>query len=79
MELGLELSCPEAARLLLKEEKWQWAQQGQAEDVEPDMALLLRTRQRAMELTELDRPLERLLYYSVSVQQVLDGAAERIL
>ena len=78
VELGLELSCPEAARLLLKEEKWQWAQQGQAEDVEPDMALLLRTRQRAMELTELDRPLERLLYYSVSVQQVLDGAAEEI-
>ena len=44
VELGLELSCPEAARLLLKQETWQWVQQGQAEEADPDMALLLRTR-----------------------------------
>ena len=76
IELGLELSCPEAARLLLEKETWQWAQEGQVEDVDPDMELLLRTRERAIELTELDRPLERLLYYGVSVQQVLDGGEE---
>ena len=76
VELGLELSCPEAARLLLEEETWQWVQEGQAEETDPDMELLLRTRKKAMELTEAERPLERLLYYGVSIQQVLDGDEE---
>ena len=76
LELGLELSCPEAARLLLEREDWQWNREGQAEETDPDMELLLETRERAMALTERGRPLERLLYYGVSVQQALDGEEE---
>lgn len=76
VELGLELSCPEAARLLLESRRWQWVQEGQAETSDPDMELLLGTRERAMELTQTERPLERLLYYGISVQQVLDGDKE---
>lgn len=78
VELGLELSCPEAARLLLEQENWHWVQEGKTEETDPDMELLLRTRQRAMELTETEGPLERLLYYGVSVQQALDGDGDII-
>lgn len=76
-ELGLELSCPEAARIMLQEENWQWLEKGQLEeDLDPDTALLLRTREKAMELTEEEQPLQKLFFYGLYVQDLLDGEEE---
>lgn len=75
-ELGLELSCPEAARLMLQEPDWQWLEAGQPEEPDPDTALLLRTRERAMALTEEEQPLQKLFFYGLYVQDLLDGEEE---
>lgn len=81
MELGLELSCPEAARILLSREDWRWISQGKAEeetDYDPrDMDILLKTRQEAMELvTTAAEPLSALLLYTYYAQSLLDGEPE---
>ena len=76
-ELGLELSCPEAARIMLQEKNWQWLEEGQLEEEpDPDTALLLRTREKAMELTEEEQPLKKLFFYGLYVQDLLDGEEE---
>lgn len=80
-ELGLELSCPEAARILLSREDWRWVSQRQAEeaaDYDPrDMEILLKTRREAMDLTATAaEPLAALLLYTYHAQALLDGAPE---
>lgn len=72
-EYGLELSCPEAARIMLSEEDWAWTEEGQAEPVDSDMVLLLRTRKKAMALTKEEKPLQKLFLYGLYVQDLLDG------
>lgn len=76
-ELGLELSCPEAARILLSQEDWHWVCQGAATetpDYDPrDMEILLKTRETAMALTWEKDPLTVLLLYSYHAQQDLDA------
>ena len=78
VELGLELSCPEAARILLGQEDWRWVQTGEAAHTDDydaqDMDMLLRTRDYAMELTKREDPLSSLLMYGIHVQAQLDGA-----
>ena len=80
LELGLELSCPEAARMLLSQDRWRWVTQGQATeepDFDPqDMELLLSTRETAMELTQGPDPLTRLLLFTYHAQALLDGSPE---
>ena len=80
VEFGLELSCPEAARILLSRESWDWVCDGEkpaSDDREEEtMALLLQTREEAMGLTEADNPIASLLYYGLYVQELLDGGAE---
>lgn len=78
-ELGLELSCPEAARMLLSREDWHWLCQGSREGQQDydsrDMACLLETRREAMALaTEAQQPLTALLLYTYHAQALLDGA-----
>lgn len=80
-ELGLELSCPESARILLSREGWSWASQGKAEEKtdydQRDMDLLLKTRQTAMDLvTGAEEPLSALLLYTYHTQAILDGEEE---
>ena len=80
-ELGLELSCPEAARILLSQSTWNWIPQGRAEetpDYDPrDMEILLKTRQEAMDLvTAAEEPLSALLLYTYHAQAILDGEPE---
>lgn len=76
-ELGLELSCPEAARILLSQEDWHWVCQGAATetpDYDPrDMEILLQTRETAMALTWEKDPLTVLLLYGYHAQQDLDA------
>ena len=80
-ELGLELSCPEAAGILLSRENWNWLSRGRAEE-EPDydirdMDILLKTRQEAMALvTTAAEPLSALLLYTYHAQAILDGEPE---
>lgn len=77
LELGLELSCPEAARLLLAQSDWHWLEEGTADpcpDYDPlDMEILLESRHHAMELTQGEAPLVNLLLYGLHAQQALDS------
>ena len=82
MELGLELSCPEAARMILTSPpRPLTATQvpgGEEPDYDPeDMAVLLRTRDQAVEILSQDRPtgemLALLLMYGYQAQGELDG------
>lgn len=86
-EFMLEMSCPEAAKWIFQDEDgWVEAElpgKSEAEYDREDMALLLSSRKRAMEL--LDRKalpgeiLAKLLLLGVQVQNVLDGGdAEEI-
>ena len=75
-EYGLELSCPEAARIMLSKRDWTWTEEGQAEPVDSDMALLLRTREKAMVLTKEENPLQKLFFYGLYVQDLVDGEEE---
>ena len=80
VELGLELSCPEAARILLNRKSFEWQRTevpgGEPGDYEEDaMALLRQSRGQALTLLEgpPERALSLLLLYGYQVQQALDG------
>mgnify|MGYP003310185372 CR=1 FL=1 len=83
VELGLELSCPEAARLILTEDHaWVTEETDGSEEPEYDgeiMALLLDSRPYAMGLLEnaaysVPDRLRLLLMYGYHVQAAIDGA-----
>ncbi len=83
VELGLELSCPEAARLILSGARQDILTRqgvgGEAPEYAPeDMAILLATRQQALEILanpkySLGEALAILLLLGYSAQSVLDG------
>lgn len=83
IELGLELSCPEAARLILSGEGQETIvlqkAGGEAPDYDPEaMAALLSTRQQALDVLEDSKyspgqALAILLLFGYSVQAQLDG------
>lgn len=87
-ELGLELSCPEAARLIFSGEGREFiilqVPGGEAPEYAPeDMALLLRSRQQALSIILDSRytpgeALAILLLFGYSVQAQLDGDAEEV-
>lgn len=83
-ELGLELSCPEAARLLLTT-PWEVVREEISESAEApeysqeDMAILLSSRETALQILASDPPakaLALLLIYAAHVQQALDWQEE---
>ena len=84
VELGLELSCPEAARLMLTAPSAAFVEEdipgGTAPEYDQDaMAVLLRTRARALELLQtgpVPQALTLLLLYGYRAQEELDGAPE---
>ena len=85
VELGLELSCPEAARLILNEPAVSVTEEipgnGEAEYDEEAMSVLKSTRAKALELLKkTERPightLALLLLYGCQAQGELDGADE---
>ena len=87
-ELGLELSCPEAARLILTEDAAVTCEEipgGEEADYEKDiMQVLLRSRKTALQFLDespypVPQTLAVLLLYAHSVQAELDGGAEAIL
>lgn len=82
VELGLELSCPEAARLILADPGTAMVESripgGEAPDYDPDaMAVLKETREEALSLLDGTYPageaLALLLLYGAQAQQALDG------
>ena len=84
-ELGLELSCPEAARLILHSPVAAPTVRefpgGDFPDYDPqDMDILLQTRRTALSMLEQDRPMNQrlaiLLLYGYHAQALLDGGAE---
>ena len=88
-ELGLELSCPEAARLILDNTDFDWIME-QASDGEPGeydrevMDILRRTRREFLQFvssTSLPIPqiLSVLLLYAYDVQEELDGGEIALL
>lgn len=84
VELGLELSCPEAARWILDEKSSYVTEKNPGgEDPEYDrqaMAVLKRTRAQALEIlneTDVSRALSLLLLYGCQAQGELDGEEER--
>jgi len=88
-ELGLELSCPEAARLILESFKPEWSVETEQSDFPAEydtdtMKTLLRSRKAFrdfLESTSLPFPeiLAILLLYVHEVQEELDGGAEAVL
>ena len=87
-ELGLELSCPEAARLILSAPAdWccEEVSSGEAPDYDTEaMEILLRSRSVALEFLQDDsysvpQQLAILLLYAHQVQAQLDGGEEAIL
>lgn len=84
VELGLELSCPEAARLILNAPAMEDVVTETSGGDEPEydndaMDVLLRTRRKALEiLSACDVPeaLALLLLYGYRAQEELDGAEE---
>lgn len=84
VELGLELSCPEAARWILDEKSSYVAEEvpgGEAPEYDRDaMAVLKRTRVQALEIlneTDISRALSLLLLYGCQAQGELDGEEEQ--
>jgi lysine-N-methylase len=83
VELGLELSCPEAARLILTTQSQPEMSCETGEVVEPEydtdaMEILLRTRQVALELLKygsVPEALTLLLLYGYRAQEELDGGS----
>ena len=83
VELGLELSCPEAARLILASENQEVLSQEIGEAATPEydteaMEVLLRTRQEALGLLEREsvpEALALLLLFGYRAQEELDGGA----
>ena len=88
-ELGLELSCPEAARLILADngEHWEKHTTPDANGVDYDreiMDILRRTRKEFLDfLSATDLPAPRilavLLLYAYDVQEELDGGESAVL
>lgn len=85
VERGLELSCPEAARIILSAPPAPWAEEdrpgGEAEYDEEAMAALLRLRKEALAILEDQRytpaqALALLLIHGYRGQEALDGAEE---
>ena len=83
VELGLELSCPEAARMILSSPIEPAvvvdAPGGEEPDYDSwDMDILQRTRQEALDILKLDRPVNEILaiilMYGYHAQSLLDGA-----
>ena len=82
-EYGLELSCPEAARLILTSPAAPFVTEeipgGDAPDYDEDaIAILLQTRAEALKILEhpdycLTEALVLLLYYGYQAQELLDG------
>ena len=82
-ELGLELSCPEAARMILQSDETTMlaaeADGGEVPDYDEEaMEILLRTRKEALKLLydprfSVQEALILLLYYGYQVQTELDG------
>lgn len=71
-ELGLELSCPEAARLILTTD---WSMPTPTKCNDPDLALLLQSRNNALEILDrypLPQALAIILVYGHHVQAALD-------
>lgn len=89
VELGLELSCPEAARLILNEYKYETAITNVPGDVAPEydteaMAVLLRSRKEVLRFLEsreysVGQALAVLLLYGYDVQNELDGGEPAVL
>ena len=88
VELGLELSCPEAARLILTETDAMTCTQipgGEAPDYDAEvMSTLRRSRQTALDFLAdspyaVPQTLAILLLYAHSVQAELDGGEEAVL
>lgn len=84
VELGLELSCPEAARWILDEKSCYVTEKnpgGEAPEYDREaMAVLKRTRIQALEIlneTDISRALSLLLLYGCQAQGELDGEEER--
>ncbi len=88
-ELGLELSCPEAARLILECESFSLTEEsicgGEIPDYDEDaMATLLRTRGELMAFVDSKRlpirqTLAATLLYGYAVQEELDGGEAAVL
>ena len=86
VERGLELACPEAAKMILSAPGgWIWQEVPGGEPPEYDeeaMAVLLRTRQVALDLVEAfdsaEEMLAVLLLYGYHAQAELDGAEEAL-
>lgn len=88
VELGLELSCPEAARLILTKDATMTCTQipgGEAPDYEEDaMQILLHSRTTALQFLDespypVPQTLAILLLYAHSVQAELDGGDPAVL
>ncbi len=86
VEFGLELSCPEAARMILNGPpaplREETAPGGQEADYDREaMAVLKATRERILDILSGDRPigetLTLALFYGYEAQALLDGAEER--
>ncbi len=85
VELGLELSCPEAARLILSVPAQALVTEtlpgGEPPEYDPEtMEILLRTREKALALLAsgpVPQALKNLLLYGHQAQGELDGEAER--
>lgn len=82
-ELGLELSCPEAARMLLSHFPTVVASEnteaGEADYDEAEMSILLRSREKALNLLQSQNPqtaLIALLLFGYQTQEELDGSPE---
>lgn len=86
VELGLEMSCPEAARIMLTCESWQTVSEiipgGEEPDYDPEiMDILRRSRGYALSLMgmrgySVAERLIILLMYGYHVQSMIDGAEE---
>lgn len=89
VELGLELSCPEAARLILNEREYKTATTQVPGDAVPEydteaMEILLRSREVALRFLEstdfsVGQALAVLLLYGYDVQNELDGGEPAVL
>ena len=89
VELGLELSCPEAARLILRERTYEAVTTQVPGDMQPEydteaMAILLRSRDTALRFLEnaeysVGQALAVLLLYGYDVQNELDGGEPAVL
>lgn len=85
VELGLELSCPEAARMIFSEPA-EWEEEEVVGGEEPeydsaDMDVLLRTREKMLQILadtrySVPQTLTLALLYGYRAQDVLDGAEE---